>query len=144
MQKNLYPFGTESKKGFQLRMGAINVLNHPVFGFASIGSGTGFTSGRGPATPTRTPITAAEYNSRAAANNQPQSTTTAGAAQLLEVQNLVSNNRIGNGNLPPAFFSIPIPTGFTQMPLNGFGITTLEGFKLGAQCVKANRIGFTS
>ena len=39
-------------------------------------------------------------------------------------------NRIGNGNLPPAFFSIPEPAGFTQLPLNGFNVTTLQGFKL--------------
>jgi hypothetical protein len=130
VQKNFYVFGKDSKKRLQFRMDALNVLNHPTFGFASIGSGTGFTSGRGPTTPTQTAITAAEYNSWAAANNQPLSTTTAGAAIFAQVQSLVTGNRIGTGNLPADFFSIPVPTGFTQMPLNSFDIRTLNGYKL--------------
>jgi hypothetical protein len=130
VQKNFYVFGGDSKKRLQFRMDAINVLNHPTFAFASIGGGTGFTSGRGPATPTQTAITAAEFNSWASANNQPQSGTPAGAALFAQVQAFVNNNRIGTGNLPPDFFSIPVPTGFTQIPLNNFDITTLNGFKL--------------
>jgi len=130
VQKNFYVFGKDSKKRLQFRMDALNLLNHPTLGFASIGSGTGFTSGRGPSTPTQTAITAAEYNSWAAANNQPLSTTTAGAAIFAQVQSLVTGNRIGTGNLPADFFSIPVPTGFTQMPLNSFDIRTLNGFKL--------------
>jgi hypothetical protein len=130
IQKNIALFGKENKKRLQLRMDAINILNHPTFGFASIGSGTGFTAGRGPGTPTQTPITAVEYDAWATYNNKPLSSTPAGAAMLGQVQAIVTNNRIGNGNLPANFFSIPVPTGFTQIPLNTYDITTVQGFKL--------------
>jgi hypothetical protein len=130
IQKNIALFGKENRKRLQLRMDAINLLNHPTFGFASIGSGTGFTAGRGPGTPTQTPITAVEYDAWATYNNKPLSSTPAGAAMLGQVQAIVTNNRIGNGNLPANFFSIPVPTGFTQIPLNTYDITTVQGFKL--------------
>ncbi|MBV8833244.1 MAG: hypothetical protein JO108_28950 [Acidobacteriaceae bacterium] len=136
VQKNFYLWGKENTKRLQFRMDAINVFNHPTFGFSSIGGGTGFTSARGPNTPvTQTAITAAEYNSWAAANNKPLSTTPAGATLLTQVQNLVNSNLVHtpgstNALLPPDFFSVPVPNGFTQIPLNSFDITTLDGYKL--------------
>jgi hypothetical protein len=130
VQKNLYVFGGDSRKPVRLRIDAINVLNHPTFGFASIGSGTGFTSGRATSTPTQTPITAAEYDSWAAFNGKPLSSTPAGATLLAQVQSFVTGNRIGSGNLPADFFSMTVPNGFTQIPLNSFDIATLTGFKL--------------
>jgi hypothetical protein len=130
VQKNFYVFGKDRKKYLQFRIDAINALNHPNFTFASIGSGTGFTSGRGPGTPNQAPISVAEYNAWATFNNQPLQNTPAGAAIFRQAQNHVLNNRIGTGNLPADFYSIPVPTGFTQIPLNSFDIRTLEGYKL--------------
>jgi hypothetical protein len=130
VQKNFYVFGKDNKKYLQFRIDAINALNHPNFTFASIGSGTGFTSGRGPDTPSQAAISVAEYNAWATFNNKPLQNTPEDAAIFQQVQNLVLNNRIGTGNLPANFFSIPVPTGFTQIPLNSFDIRTLEGYKL--------------
>jgi len=136
LQKNFYVFGKDSKKRIQARIDALNVFNHPNFGFSSIGGGTGFTAGRGPTNPSNSPIATTEYDSWVAADVGRASlarTTTAGAAAFNNVRNFVCNNITNTtactGLLPPAYFSIAVPTGFTQIPLNNFDITTLDGFK---------------
>ena len=136
LQKSFYVFGKDSKKRFQARIDALNAFNHPNFAFASIGGGTGFTSGRGPGNPSQSPISTAEYDAWVAANPSRSGlarSTTAGAAMFNQVRNLVCNNVTNpaacTGFLPANYFSVAVPTGFTQIPLNNFDITTLEGFK---------------
>ena len=125
MQKNFYPFGKDSRKRVQFRVDAINVLNHPVFGFNSYGNGLMFTQPSGAA------ISASDYNTWALANNQPLSTTAAGAAQMGQIQKLVTGNYLpGTSLLPTNFFSIPLPQGFATAAPTSFDITTLQGFKV--------------
>jgi len=124
VQKNLYPFGKDSKKRVQLRMDAINVLNHPVFGFNNYGNGRMITQ------PSASAISASDYNTWALANNQPLSTTTAGAAQMAQIQSLVTGNYLpGTSLLPTNFFSIPLPQNIATAPATSYNITTLQGFK---------------
>jgi hypothetical protein len=83
-------------------------------------------------------ISPAEYDAWAAFNNQPLSTTPAGATILGNIRQMVDNVRVaarpgqpvGGGALPDTFFSIPVPQGFaTKNPLS-YDITTLQGFQL--------------
>jgi hypothetical protein len=116
----------EGRVTVQFRVDLLNAFNHPTFGpGASYTAGDLFTGA-----PSTSPITAANYNSWAAANNQPQSTTAAGAAQLAMVQAFVTSAQNSHGVLPPSFFTTPLPTGFSAMSANSFNILTAEGYKL--------------
>jgi hypothetical protein len=116
----------ESRVSVQFRVDLLNAFNHPTFGpGASYTAGDLFTGA-----PTTSPITAANYNSWAAANNQPLSTTAAGAALLATVQSFVTSNQNSHGVLPPNFFTTPLPTGFASMSANSFNILTQDGYKL--------------
>jgi hypothetical protein len=116
----------EGRVRVQFRVDLLNVLNHPTFGpGASYTAGDLFT-----AAPSTAPITAANYNTWAAANNQPLSTTPAGAAQLATVQGFVTSNQNSHGVLPPGFFATPLPTGFSGMSANSFNILTPNGYQL--------------
>jgi hypothetical protein len=123
LQKNFSPF-KDSKKRVQLRVDAINAFNHPVFGFNNYGNGRMMTQPSGSA------ISASDYNTWALANNQPLSSTTAGAAQMAQIQSLVTSNYLpGTTLLPPNFFSVPLPQGFATAAATSYNITTLQGFK---------------
>jgi len=124
LQKNFYPFGKDNQKRIQFRVDAINVLNHPNFGFNNYGNGRMMTA------PSQAALTAAEYNTWAAANNQPLSTTTAGAAQLAQIQNFVTGSYIkGTSILPADFFSSQLPPAFATTAPNNMDIRTPNGFK---------------
>ncbi len=125
VQKNFYPFGKDTQKRIQLRVDAINVLNHPNFGFNNYGNGRMWGA------PNAAVPSASDYNTWASANNQPQSTTSAGATQLTQVQNLITGSYLpGTSQLPPNFFSVPLPTGFATTSATAFDIRTLNGLKL--------------
>lgn len=128
LKKSFAPFKDKNLK-FEARIDAINVLNHPNFGWASIGSGTGFTSGRGPGTPNMANISLAEFNAWATFNGQAAAANTSDA-RIVGMNNMLNPFRLGTALLQPNFFSIAVPTGFLQKNLNSFDITTLEGFKL--------------
>src|SRR5271157_3953374 len=116
----------EGRVRVQFRLDLLNAFNHPTFG-----PGAGYTAGDlFTAAPSASPITAANYNTWAAANNQPLSTTTAGAALLAQVQGYVTSNQNSKGVLPPGFFATPLPTGFAQMSANNFNILTFNGYQL--------------
>src|SRR5438067_1046849 len=120
----------------------INAFNHPNFRYDNTGN-VPFGMGTFPTEITSEavsgvaqPITAAEYNTWAAFNNQPLSTTSAGAALLAQVRTNVNVTRqpgpLGaqTGGLPLDFFHTQLPQGFaTRDPLS-FDITSLQGFKL--------------
>ena len=119
------PIG-EGRVRVELRVDLLNALNHPTFGpGASYTAGDLFTGA-----PSTAAITAANYNSWATANNQPQSTTTAGAAQLAMVQGFVTSAQSSKGVLPANFFNVPLPAGFTSTSANNFNILTPDGYKL--------------
>jgi hypothetical protein len=140
--------GGEGKRKINFRIDALNLFNIPNFYFNSRGN-TPFGFGGFPAEITTEtvggvaqPITAAEYNSWAIFNNQPQATatgvagTTEGNAQLAAIRQTVNAVRLPprpgstSGALPNNFFSVPVPQGFaTRNPL-AYDIRTLEGFKL--------------
>jgi hypothetical protein len=125
LQKNFYPFGKDSKRRLQFRMDAINALNHPVFGFNNYGNGRMMTQ------PSAAAISASDYNTWALANNQPVSTTTAGAAEMAQIQKLVTGNYLpGTSLLPTNFFSVPLPQGFATAAPTSYDITTLQGYKV--------------
>jgi outer membrane receptor protein involved in Fe transport len=134
-----WPFASgEGKRRINFRVDLINAFNHPNFRFNNTGN-TPFGLGTFPTEITNEavggvnqPITAAEYNAWAAFNNQPLSTTPAGAAQLAAIRSNVNATRsnAGTGPLPLDFFHIQLPQGFaTRDPLS-FDIRSLEGFKL--------------
>ena len=81
---------------------------------------------------TFTPLSTAEYNAWAVANNQPQTSTPSGTAQYNAINAMVNATRVGgvNGPLPTDFFHTPLPQGFAAKNANSFDITTLSGFKL--------------
>jgi outer membrane receptor protein involved in Fe transport len=132
-----WPFaGKEGKRRINFRVDLLNAFNHPNFRFLNTGNTPpGFGTFPTEIT-TETvggvaqPITAAEYNTWATFNNQPLSTTAAGAAQLAAIRATVNATRLASGALPLDFFHTRIPQGFASANANSFDIRTLEGFKL--------------
>jgi len=134
--------GNEGKRRLNLRVDFINAFNHPSFRYFNTGN-TPNGLGTFPTEITNEavngvnqPITAAEYNTWATFNNQPLSTTSAGAAILAQIRTNVNVTRqpgnagVQTGGLPLDFFHVPLPQGFaTKDPLS-FDITTLQGYKL--------------
>jgi len=130
MQKNIFPFSHDSKKRFQLRIDAINVLNHPNFVFNNDVSGASYRGSKLASQSSLATLTTTEYNTWAQVNNQPLYGTTSGTALYNQIENMIIANRVtGATAMPPNFFSIPVPEGFTQMNANSFDITTLNGYK---------------
>jgi hypothetical protein len=125
IQKN-FSLGKEGKRRLQLRVDAINVLNHPFFRFGrDSDNGEIFT------TPNGGLISTADFNAWADFNRRPRAGTPAGDALRRLVDQIVIGNRIpGTLVLNPAFFSVPVPQGFHSANPNQFDITTLEGYKL--------------
>jgi len=139
-----WPFfgGKEGKRRLNFRVDILNAFNRPNFRYNNTGN-TPFGLGTFPTEITTEtaggvaqPITAAEYNAWAAFNNQPLSTTTAGAALLAQIRaNVNATRQTGTqgpntGGLPLDFFHVQLPQGFaTKNPL-AFDITKLDQFKL--------------
>ena len=138
-----WPFASaEGKRKINFRVDLINAFNHPNFRYNNTGN-TPFGLGTFPTEITaeavggvNQAITAAEYNAWATFNNQPLSTTPAGAALLAQIRGNVNATRqtgpqgAQTGGLPLNFFHVPLPQGFaTRDPLS-FDIRTLDGFKL--------------
>ena len=134
--------GHEGRRTIGIRVDLINAFNHPVFRFNNLGN-TPFGMGTFPTELTTEavngvtqPITAAEYNTWATFNNQPLSTTAAGAAQLAAIRGTVNAVRLPprpgstSGALPLDFFHIQLPEGFATTDFRAFDIRTLNGFKL--------------
>ncbi len=120
-------------------MDLLNAFNHPNFQVSSGNAGPDFMGAPNEGTITintttgaRTyaPISASEYDTWAGLNAQPLSSTSAGAAQLTAIQNMVNGNRLSTGALPVNFWSVPVPQGFATKDPNTFDIRTLNGFKL--------------
>jgi len=125
IQKN-FDAGRGGKRRLQLRIDAINVLNHPVFKF-----GRDADNGEIFAFPSEALLTTAEYNAWADFNGRPRAGTPAGDALRGIADGIVANGRLpGTAVLVPGFFHVPVPEGFHSTNPNQFDITTPEGFRL--------------
>jgi hypothetical protein len=126
VQKN-FPIGKDGKRRLQIRVDAINVLNHPIFRIGAIED-----AGEIFAAPTEGTLSNGEYDAwAAAAPGRPARTTPAGAALMAQINQIVINNRIpGSQSLRRDFFRVRVPEGFFSMNANSFDITTLEGLQL--------------
>ena len=132
----------EGRRRINFRVDLINAFNHPNFRYFNTGN-TPNGLGTFPTELTSEtvngvtqPITAAEYNAWATFNNQPLSTTTAGAALLATIRGNVNAVRLPprsgatSGALPLDFFHVPLPQGFASRDALSFDITNLAGYKL--------------
>ena len=125
VQKNFY-LGQSRKRRLQIRIDAINALNHPIFRFirdSDAGNIFGY--------PTEGTLSPAEYNAWAAFNGRPLLGTPEGDALKRIADQIIVGGRIpGTQALPRDFFSVQVPQGFHSMNPNAFDVTTPEGLKL--------------
>ena len=125
IQKN-FPIGKDGKRRLQLRVDAINLLNHPIFRIGRLED-----AGEIFAAPTEAVLNANEYNAWAMFNGRPLANTPAGGALMNQINNIVISNRIpGTQALRPDFFHVPVPEGFFSLNANSFDITTQQGLQL--------------
>jgi hypothetical protein len=125
LQKN-FVTGDGGRRRFQIRVDAINVLNHPVFMF-----GRDADNGEIFALPAEGLLTTAQFNAWADFNGKPRAGTPAGdALRALADQIIISGRIPGTLTLQPDFFHIPVPEGFHSLNPNSFDITTPTGLKL--------------
>ena len=123
LQKN---FEMGGKRRLQLRVDAINVLNHPVFKF-----GRDADNGEIFAFPNEALLTTAEYNAWADFNRRPRAGTPEGDALRGIADGIVVSGRLpGTTVLVPGFFHVRLPEGFHSTNPNQFDITTAEGLRL--------------
>jgi hypothetical protein len=125
IQKDFYIFGKESGRKLQLRMDAINALNHVNFRFDGNNAHNWTKEESG--LPNPADISPTEFKNWLDANPQLNITNTQAAYN--DVLKITQSAR-RNGTLPANFFSIPVPTGFASMIPNSFDIRTAEGLKL--------------
>ncbi len=134
----------DGHRRINFRVDLINAFNHPNFRYNNTGN-TPFGLGTFPTELTSEsagtpavaqPITAAEYNTWATFNNQPLSTTAAGAAILAQIRANVNATRQSGlngpmtGGLPLDFFHVQLPPGFATTNPLAFDIRTLDAYKL--------------
>jgi hypothetical protein len=123
LQKN---FEMGGRRRLQLRIDAINVLNHPVFKF-----GRDADNGEILAFPSEALLTTAEYNAWADFNGRPRAGTSGGDALRAQADAILIGGRVpGTSVLAPGFFHVRLPTGFHSANANEFDITTPEGLRL--------------
>jgi hypothetical protein len=131
LQKNFYAFGRDSKRYFEFRVDAQNVLNHINFGFGPHPSQWGiFTA----TSPSEADITAAEYRTWQAydPSGRPALGTPAGDSLFAQIQNLTRSQRpngAATGPLPDDFYTVRLPDHFKATNQNAFDISTMEGLK---------------
>jgi hypothetical protein len=125
IQKN-FEMGRGGKRRLQLRIDAINVLNHPVFKF-----GRDADNGEIFALPNEALLSTAEFNAWADFNRRPRAGTPAGDAARALADGIVLAGRVpGTTVVRPDFFRVRLPEGFHSMNANQFDVTTPEGLKL--------------
>ncbi len=124
VQKNIN-LGESGKRRLQLRVDALNVLNHPTFAVSPNNAGGADFMGA----PSTATLTTAAYNAWATANSQPLQSTTAGAAIYNGIVNMVNAQKTAGGALPANFFTIPLPANFYGKAATSYDITTLQGYK---------------
>jgi hypothetical protein len=130
VQKN---FILSEKRRIQLRVDALNALNHPVFRTApNVGGGTDLF-GNYPSFNWTAAQLQTVYNSWAAANPGTAFPITdpRGAAALASFQSMILSQQNANGTLPNNFYTTPLPAHFSTTAANSFNILdpTGNGFK---------------
>ena len=126
VQKN---FSLGEKRRIQLRVDALNVLNHPVFRTApNVGGGTDLF-GNYPAFAFTAASIQSIYTSWAAANPATAFPITdpRGAAALASLQNMILSQQNKSGALPADFYTLPLPAHFSTTPANSFNLLDPSG-----------------
>src|SRR5258708_6525070 len=126
VQKN---FSLGEKRRIQIRVDALNALNHPVFRTApNVGGGTDLF-GNYPSFNWTAGTLQSVYTSWAAANpatafpiSDPR-----GAAALSSFQHMVLSQQNASGTLPSNYYKTPLPAQFTTTPANSFNILDPSG-----------------
>jgi hypothetical protein len=126
VQKNFF-LGKDRKRRLQLRVDAINALNHPIFRNlrdSDAGNIYGY--------PSEAVLTTAEFNAWADFNGKGRIGTVEGNALKAVSDNIVLSNRVpGTVGLPATFFAgVKVPEGFHSANVNEYNVATTEGFKL--------------
>ena len=114
------------KRRIQLRVDALNALNHPLFRTAAnVGGGTDLF-GNYPSFAWTAATLQTVYNSWTAANAG-----TATPEGLAAFQNMILSQQNARGSLPADFYTTQLPARFSSTPANSFNITdpTGKGFK---------------
>ena len=126
VQKNFY---LGEKRRIQLRVDALNALNHPVFRTApNVGGGTDLF-GNYPAFAFTAASIQSIYTSWAAANPATAFPITdpRGAAALASLQNMILSQQNKSGTLPADFYTLPLPAHFSSTPANSFNLLDPSG-----------------
>jgi outer membrane receptor protein involved in Fe transport len=126
VQKNFY-LGKDKRRRLQLRLDAINALNHPIFRNlrdSDAGNIYGY--------PSEAVLTTAEFNAWASYNGRGLIGTPEGNALKAASDNIILSNRVpGTVGLPTTFFAgVKVPEGFHSANVNEYNVTTTEGLKL--------------
>ncbi|MGH9407348.1 MAG: carboxypeptidase regulatory-like domain-containing protein [Terriglobia bacterium] len=136
VQKN---FQITERVRIQLRVDALNVLNHPLFQLPFNNDGGTQASDVFGGDVTNGNLTTAQYNTWATDNGQPLTKTSQGLAMYNGILSMVNAQRAAVpkgapsgtlGLLPANFYTVPVPQGFALMNPNSFNIATLSGYKL--------------
>jgi hypothetical protein len=133
IQKDFYVFGKDSRRRLQFRVDAINALNTVNLRFDG-NNAFNWSSGF----PLEADVSVTEYNNWVRANPQlglALTPTAANATPTADYQKVLALTRGARGGrtagpLPAAFFSVPVPRGFTTTTANTFDIRTEQGLKL--------------
>lgn len=130
VQKN---FSLGEKRRIQLRVDALNALNHPVFRTAAnVGGGTDLF-GNYPSFNWTAASLQTVYTSWAAANPGTAFPITdpRGAAALADFQSMILSQQNASASLPANFYTTPLPAHFSTTLANSFNILdpTGNGFK---------------
>jgi hypothetical protein len=136
VQKN---FKINERLRIQLRVDALNALNHPIFRTVPNNfGGTDIWGGGGGGLNTGT-LNSTDYNNWAIANGQPQTSQPGGTTLLNQINAMINSFRFpappgsnpgAVGQLPADFFTVPVPQNFPFADVNSFDIRTLNGYKL--------------
>jgi len=124
IQKDFY-LGESHNRRLQFRVDALNAFNHPVFTVYPNNAGGADFMGA----PSTAALNATDYNTWANANGQPIASTTAGTAQLAQINAMVNAQKSAAGALPANFFAIQLPSNFYGKAAASYDITTLQGYK---------------
>jgi carboxypeptidase family protein len=125
LQKN-FALGRNRQRRLQLRVDAINALNHPVFKF-----GRDSDNGEIFALPAEGTLSTAQFNAWADFNGKPRIGTPQGDALKALSDQIITAARVpGTQVLPPDFFRVAVPEGFHSTDANTFDVTTPLGLKL--------------
>ena len=114
------------RRRLQFRVDFLNAFNHPNFRvYPNASGGTDVWTN----TVSTAAISSAEYDQWATANAQPLAATTAGTAQLAQINAAMNSVKV-NGVLPKDFYTVQLPANFWAASASSFDLRTVQGIKL--------------